>query len=71
MGKPVVATATEAMSIFADHTYLGRSKDEYLLFIDKAMAEDGPELQKKRVELATSHTWENSVNEIYKAVNSV
>lgn len=71
MGKPVVATSTEAMSIFADHTYLGSSKEEYVSLIDKAITEDCEELQKKRVELAASHTWENSVKEIYKAVNTM
>ena len=68
MGKPVVATKTEAMSIFADHTYLAVSKEEYPTLIDKALKEDNQTLQQARRAFASSHTWENSVKEIYKAI---
>lgn len=68
VGKPVVATKTEAMSIFDDDTYLAASKEEYVTLIKKALAEDCIELQNKRKNFASSHTWENSVNEIYKAI---
>ena len=68
MGKPTVATKTEAMSIFADHTYLAASKEEYPTLIDKALKEDSPTLREARKAFASSHTWENSVKEIYKAI---
>jgi len=71
MGKPVVATATEAMSIFAPYTYLATSKEAYLQLIDKAIKEDSPALQTQRIAFAASHTWENSVNNIYMAINSI
>ncbi len=70
MGKPVVATTTEAMSIFAAHTYLAASKEEYPILIEKALAEDSPALRENRKTFASSHTWENSVKEIYAAINS-
>jgi glycosyltransferase involved in cell wall biosynthesis len=70
MGKPVVATTTEAMSIFAVHTYLAASKEDYLRLIDKALKEDSAELQTLRTAFASSHTWENSVAKIYKAINN-
>ncbi len=69
MGKPVVATATEAMSIFAVHTYLANTKDDYLKLIEKAMKDDNTARQEGRKRFASSHTWENSVGEIYKAIN--
>ena len=69
MGKPVVATATEAMSIFSAYTYLGTTKDDYLLLIDKALKDDSPTLQSKRIVFASSHTWKNSVKEIYRSIN--
>ena len=69
MGKPTVATKTEAMSIFADHTYLAATKEEYTLLIDKALAENSPALQAARTLFASSHTWENSVREMYKVLN--
>ena len=69
MGKPVVATNTEAMSIFAQHTYLGATKEDYVTLIEKALKEDSAELQQHRRVFAASHTWENNVKEIYKGIN--
>ncbi len=69
MGKPVVATDTKAMSIFADHTYLGKSKEDYVTLIGRALSEDSPENSAGRVAFASSHTWEQNVKEIYKAIN--
>jgi teichuronic acid biosynthesis glycosyltransferase TuaH len=66
MGKPVVATKTEAMSVFADYTYLASSQEEYIEFIEKALKEDNPLLRKERETFARSHTWENSVKEMYE-----
>ena len=69
MGKPVVATNTEAMSIFSQHTYLGATKEDYVMLIEKALREDSPALQQDRRVFAASHTWENNVKEIYKGIN--
>lgn len=71
MGKPTVASATEAMSIFAEHTYLANSKEEYVTLIEKALAENTPEKQAARRAFASTHTWENNVQAIYDAVNSI
>lgn len=69
MGKPVVATRTEAMRIFEQHTYLGITKEDYLQLIEKALREDCSCLQQQRKAFAQQHTWENSVKEIYYAIN--
>lgn len=71
LGKPVVATKTKAMEIFAQHTYLAENKYEYVMLIDKALKENSPEKELAREQFARSHTWENNVNEIYKAYLSV
>ena len=68
VGKPTVATKTDAMSVFADHVYLGENKEEYVQLIEKALAENSPEKADARRVFASSHTWENSVGEIYKAI---
>lgn len=68
MGKPVVATRTEAMTVFVQHTYLASSREEYLALVEKALQENNPGLAAKREEFARSHTWEANVNEIYKAM---
>jgi len=73
VGKPVVATATEAMGIFADYTYLANSKEGYVELIEKALKESKEQgsfqIQQARKTFAFSHSWENSVKEIYAAIN--
>ena len=71
MGKPTVATKTEAMGVFANYTYLAISKEEYVACIEKALAEDSPEKQLKRADFAKQHTWENNVIEIANAIDKV
>jgi len=68
MGKPVVATSTEGMSVFKDHTYLGDSHNDYLVNIDKALHDNSTAVQQERIAFASEHTWENSVKELYKAI---
>lgn len=68
MGKPTLATWTEAMEYFKDYTYLGKNKEDYISLINKALAEDSPELQKSRREFALNHSWETNVLEIGKAL---
>jgi glycosyltransferase involved in cell wall biosynthesis len=70
MGKPVVATKTEAMGIFAQHTYLATSGKEYTEFINSALAENDPNKSRARREFAATHTWENNIKEIYRAINA-
>lgn len=70
LGKPVVATRTEAMSEFADCTYLADSREEYVALIALALRQDGPARQAQRRALAATHTWENSVGKIYAAVQA-
>ncbi|GAB1447352.1 hypothetical protein MASR2M44_03450 [Bacteroidota bacterium] len=71
MGKPVVATATKAMEIFAEHTYLAKEPNEYIPLIKKALAENNSSRIQARIAFAQTHTWENSVKAIYKAIQSV
>lgn len=68
MGKPTVATLTEAMSVFEDFVYLANSKQDYTRLITQALAENTPYLQQARINFASTHTWENNVKEIYKAI---
>lgn len=70
-GKPVVATKTEAMSIFSGHVQLATSKEDYIEMISNALAENDARLQQERIDFAMSHSWENSVKEIYKHILSL
>ena len=71
MGKPVVALATHAMQSFADYTYLAENKEKYIDLIERALAEDSIELQNKRKTFASSHTWENSVETMYRRLSEM
>ena len=68
MGKATIATKTEAMDYFAEHTYLAENKEEYINLIDKALKEDTEKLQEERATFAKKHSWKNNVNEIYKQI---
>lgn len=69
MGKPVVATLTEAMIIFSSHCYLASSKEDYVRLIEKALDEDNAGRREGRRAFASSHSWTNNVKEMYKAIN--
>jgi len=73
LGKPVVATETEGMVIFKDYVYLGTGVDAYIQLIENALAENDTNaaMVEERKALAFSHTWENSVQEIYNAIKVV
>jgi teichuronic acid biosynthesis glycosyltransferase TuaH len=68
MGKPVVATRTRAMKLFENHIYLADRPEDYTSLIEKALAEDSPEKKCARIAFAKSHTWENSMHELYKVM---
>ncbi len=68
MGKPIIATQTKAMQMFKECVYLGASKEEYITLTQKALDENSPELEKKRINFAKSHTWTNNVSAIYGAI---
>lgn len=68
MEKPVVATLTEAVSIFKESIYLAESKEQFIELIGKALAEDSVELARLRRKVALSHSWENSIKELYRSI---
>ncbi len=70
MGKPVVATQTKAMEMFSEHVYLGQVKEDYVTLIETALSEHSELKAKQRIEFAKTHTWDNNVKEIYKAIKS-
>jgi hypothetical protein len=59
------------MSVFEQHTYLGVTKEDYVALIERALAEDSETKRKDRIQFAATHTWENNVKEIYKAIEQV
>lgn len=70
MGKPVVATETKAMQMFKNFVYLGQTKDDYVTLIDQALTEHSTIKAKAQIDFANTHTWTNSVKDIYTAMAS-
>ncbi len=68
MGKPVVATQTEAMSYFNQHASLAQNKKGWLNAIDHELKNNNEKLRNSRIKFASKHTWENNVDEIYKCI---
>jgi len=71
MGKPVVATHTQAVSIFEDSVYLAKDKNNFIELIAEGLKDNTAEKARYRIEVAHSHSWENSVGELYKAIGQV
>ncbi len=58
-GKPVVSVAMPELELYRDYVYLAQDKHEFVAQLDRALAEDTPELAAGRRSLAQQHTWEN------------
>ncbi|MCF8302746.1 MAG: glycosyltransferase [Bacteroidales bacterium] len=71
MGKPVVATRTDAMIPFNEYTYQTENKEDFIQKIGQALKENNPKLEQQRKKFAETHTWENNVKAIYEAVERV
>jgi teichuronic acid biosynthesis glycosyltransferase TuaH len=69
MGKPVVATATKTMEIFKEYVYLAKEDQEYIPLILEAYKNNNEHSKQQRREFASSHTWENCINKLYKLID--
>jgi teichuronic acid biosynthesis glycosyltransferase TuaH len=64
LGKPVIATATEAMEMFRDYVFLCQTKQDYVNTISQILSnpECSDDAEKRRkINFALTHTWENSI----------
>lgn len=66
MGKPVVATQTIGMRPFEGYVFLVEQGEDYISAIEIALKEKHG--NKARMRHARSHSWENVVNNINKAI---
>jgi len=71
LGKPVIATKTDTMELFREHSYLCSSVAEYQEAVEKALSEDSMENANGRIAFAQSHSWKNNVNNIFKYIEQV
>ncbi|TCD23408.1 glycosyltransferase family 1 protein [Pedobacter psychrodurus] len=71
LGKPTIATRTDAMEPFADYVDLAEDAKGYSNGIEKLLKEKDRVLTDKRKAFARSHTWKNSVGTMYRFMNKV
>src|SRR5258708_702142 len=71
MGKPTVVTATEAMETFRGYVYMGKTVEKYIDLIGKALQDRDPVRAQQRILFARSHTWQNHVLAICKAIREL
>ncbi len=69
-GKPVVATATPAMEMFREYTFLCESAEDYISNVRSIL--ENPSLnseqeRKRRRDFSLTHTWENSIGALGNA----
>ena len=71
MGRPVVATRTRTMEVFADYAYLAGNQYEWLAQLAQVLVAPDAARAARGVALAQSHTWAASVAKLYAAVRAV
>jgi teichuronic acid biosynthesis glycosyltransferase TuaH len=68
MGKPVVATHTRTMDLFAEHVHLARTAADWPDLLAKALTQADSRQAARGVAFARSHTWEASIAKLYAAL---
>ena len=68
LGKPVVATKTDAMSLFEKYTRNCIGVKEYKKAIEMELAENNEQIKNERILFAHTHSWNQCVLNIYKHI---
>lgn len=75
MGKPVVATRTEAMLLFESHTYLCNTEPEWIMRIRNIISHPekycSADEENRRMVFALRHTWRRSMEKLGAAFEQV
>lgn len=68
-GTPVVASCLPELEPHKDFFYPARGAEEFVAQIERALAEDGPDLAHARVEFARANTWDHRYDVVREAIN--
>lgn len=68
MGKPTVATETQAMQYFREYVSLAKDKEGWTEAIENELQNNSTSKEAARIRFAMNHTWENNINEIYHCI---
>lgn len=67
-GKPVVSVELPELEPYEGYFYPARSGAEFVTQVERALAEDGPELQQRRIELGRTNTWRDRYVTLEEAI---
>jgi len=70
LGKPVVATDMAEIRPYQDLLYIAHGAEEFAACLDRALAETGDELRRRRIEFAQQNTWASRVAAIDSVVQT-
>jgi len=70
-GKPVVSVVIPESAQFANCVYLAENREQYLAAIERALAEDSPELQKQRMHAVAGAGWDARFQETVAVVDKL
>jgi GT2 family glycosyltransferase len=69
-GKAVVSVALSELEPFRDYLYLAHDREDFLVQLDRAVAEDNPEKVAERRRFAASNTWPQRYKSILNALEA-
>ncbi len=68
-GKPVIATSfSDDIRTFAHCAYIANNTDDFVQYIDQAIAENSPEKINQRTATAATNTWEARIQDLHKLI---
>jgi glycosyltransferase involved in cell wall biosynthesis len=68
-GKPVVATSfSDDIRTFAHCAYIANTSEDFVQYIDQAIAENNPEKINQRTATAATNTWEARIQDLHKLI---
>jgi len=63
-GKPVVSVDLPELDPYREYLYIAKDSDDFVAKLDRAIAEDDPEMMARRKAFAERHTWEERYKRI-------
>ena len=70
-GKPVVSVKTPETAAFAEFIHLAETPEQYLAAIERALADDTPELRARRMQSVAGASWEARFRETFTVVDEL
>jgi|GEM_PF-1685648 len=69
-GKPVVSVPLKELEIYKDYLYFADTKEDFVVQIECAIAENNPKLQQVRIDLARKNDWQHRYKSMADAIST-